>query len=396
MENNQSIKGAIWAQAFRPLFLGGSLFSVLAIGIWISVLNGYWTFTPYANIVFWHAHEMLFGFVAAIVVGFLLTAIQNWTGLRATHGKPLIGLFTLWLIARILLVTNAIELGWFIAIIDISFLLMATGLAAQLVLKAHNYRNIVFIPILLLLAIANLLTHLSVILNKPELFSWGMHAAIMLITLVMTILGGRVIPLFTARGTQTPPAKPIALIEKFVLISTGVIALGFISNSISIVPKHIIAAVFATAALSHAWRAIRWYNRKIFSTPLIWSLHLANGFIPIGLALFSLHYLGFDISKSTALHGLTTGAMGSLILAMLARVSLGHSGRTLTPHPIMTLAFLLAANAGLLRLVAGVYPNILGGNGYFVSGIAWIIAYSIYCIIYFKILTTPRADGKPG
>lgn len=392
----EKVIAPIWRQAFRPFFLAGSLFSILAVAAWIAVINGHLVFMPYANTIFWHGHEMLFGFVSAIVVGFLLTAVQSWTGLRATHGKTLMALFLLWLIARLLMVVGTSELGWAVAVVDVSLLPAAAALVAQLVIKARSYRNLQFIPVLGLLAVANLLTHLSVILNKPMLFTWGIYAAIMLVSVLMIVIGGRVIPLFTASGTHTPAVTPKPWLENTVLISTWLVALGFISNSVLILPDKLLATIFAIAALSNACRVARWRGWTALSQPLVWSLHLAYCFIPVGFGLFALHYVGLGINATTALHSLTAGAMGSLILAMIARVSLGHSGRPLIVHPSMKIAFLFIAAAGITRLLVGIYPATFTNSGYVISATFWAFAYGIYFFVYFKILTTQRPDGKPG
>lgn len=387
---------AIWQQAFRPFFLAGNLFSVAAISVWIGILNGTLAFSPYGNPVFWHGHEMLFGFVGAIVAGFLMTAVQTWTGLRAIHGKPLIAVFLLWLLARLLMTMQWRGIEWVVLLVDVSFFPAVGVFVAMLVIKAKNYRNLVFIPVLGLMACANLLTHLSIILERPEFFAWGMHAAIVLATLLVVVVGGRVIPLFTANGTRTPQVQVLLWLERTVMISVWLIAFLYISNGSTLLPRYLLAAIFTLAAVSNAFRALRWFTPVIFSNALVWSLHLAYWFIPVSFSLFALHFAGYSISATTALHGLTAGAMASLILAMTARVSLGHSGRPLVVHRSLKYAFALIVIAGITRLVFGLYPGLLPAYALIISGALWVIAYSIYSLTYFRILTTPRADGKPG
>jgi len=288
------------------------------------------------------------------------------------------------------------ELKWLIAIVDLSFLPIAGALAAQLIIKAKSYRNLQFIPIIGLLTCANLLTHLSIFLNKPELFSWGMYAAILLVTLLMVVVGGRVIPLFTSSGTQSLPIRPKLWLEKCVLVTTWLVALIFIVNRAALLPASLLAILFSVAAISNAYRAYRWRGWTTFSHPLVWSLHLAYWFIPIGFALFALKYAGTMVSSSTALHSLTAGAMGSLILSMIARVSLGHSGRPLIPHKTLTYAFVCIVAAGILRLTIGWIGFLSLGTSYLLSAGLWILAYGIFVFVYFQILITPRPDGKPG
>jgi uncharacterized protein involved in response to NO len=386
----------IWQQAFRPFFLFSCVFSIFSIGVWALVLAGKLHFMPYGGLTFWHAHEMLFGFVAAIIVGFLLTAVQSWTGLRATHGKPLIVLFILWLLARVFMFSDLFSLQWITAVIDLSFLLVASVFLARLVLKVKQYRNLIFVPILLLLATANLFTHLSVITGEMHFYIKGIYSTVLIITLMMTVIAGRVFPMFTANGTQTTKVNNLEWLEKWVVGFTVALLLIHFTGIQHILPNQLMALLFFVSALTHSFRAIRWRPQVTFKTPLVWSLHLAYWFIPASFLLFALHYLGFNITTSNALHGLTAGAMSSLILSMIARISLGHSGRPLTPHWTMKYAFSLIVLAGVIRLIsdyAQVYFNV---NLYVVSACLWALAFGIFVVVYTKILISPRPDGRPG
>ncbi|MFA7555834.1 MAG: NnrS family protein [Spongiibacteraceae bacterium] len=386
---------AIWRQAFRPFFLVGSIFSILAIALWIGILEGLVTLSPYGGAFFWHGHEMLFGFVVAIVVGFLLTAVQNWTGLRALHGRGLIGLFVLWLAARLLMLAGLTGYQWLVAIIDISFLPVAAGFFSNLLIRSGSSRNYQIVLLFGLLTIANTLTHGSVLFDKPGLFIWGMDAAVFVVTLLMVIMGGRVIPLFTASGTRQAQLVSLRWLEILTLASTWLITIIFVFDGAAIIPRGVVVILLIVASVCNALRAFRWKVWTTYAAPLVWSLHLAYWFIPIGFALLALHYAGLDISRSTALHSLTAGAMGSLILAMIARVSLGHTGRPLLIRPIVSAAFIFIILAGITRILAGLYPA-TGFSGLIVAAVCWVLAYGIFTIVYFSVLTTPRADGKPG
>ena len=387
---------AIWRQAFRPFFLFSCIFSILSISIWAAVLEGHFYFTPYGGLIFWHAHEMLFGFVAAIIVGFLLTAVQSWTGLRATHGIPLMVLFTLWLLARISMFFDIFAFIWATALLDISFLLLTAFFMARLVLKVKQYRNLIFVPILLLLATANLFTHLSVISGEMHFYTQGIYATVMIITLMMTVIAGRVLPMFTANGTKTKKVANLAWLEKLVISLTAIMLLIHFSGLQNILSSKLLVLLFACCSLAHGFRAIRWRPQVTFTTPLVWSLHLAYWFIPISFMLFALHYAGMNISTSNALHGLTAGAMSSLILAMIARISLGHSGRPLIPHWSMKYAFSLIVLAGSIRLISAHIQLYFSFNLNILSAVLWALAFGIFVIVYAPILTRPRPDGKPG
>lgn len=383
-------------QAFRPMFLFGAAFSAIAMLLWGLILAGQLKIQPVGQVLFWHSHEMLFGFACAIVIGFLLTAVQNWTALRAPHGKSLLLLTLLWLCGRLLLLFGQGLPLWLVAAVDLSFLPLAAWLLAKPLLAVKQYRNLFFVPVLLLLTTCNLIMYLGLFLGRYDLQQLGSLNAIWLITLLMAIVGGRVIPMFTANGTKTPKVEALVWLDRAALGSLWLIFVLHFFSLASLLPASLLSALFALSALLTAIRCARWKIWLTFRVSLLWSLHLAYWFIPLGLALFALRYAGFAISQSIALHALTAGAMGSMILSMMARVSLGHSGRLLQPKQIMAWAFLLVALAGISRtLLIWLLPAHTFSLLWL--GIAcWVLAYACYVLVYFPVLTTPRADGRPG
>jgi len=383
-------------QAFRPMFLFGAAFSAIAMLLWGLILAGQLNIQPVGQVLFWHSHEMLFGFACAIVIGFLLTAVQNWTALRAPHGKSLLLLTLLWLCGRLLLLFGQGLPLWLVAAVDLSFLPLAAWLLAKPLLAVKQYRNLFFVPVLLLLTTCNLIMYLGLFLGRYDLQQLGSLNAIWLITLLMAIVGGRVIPMFTANGTKTPKVEALVWLDRAALGSLWLIFVLHFFSLASLLPASLLSALFALSALLTAIRCARWKIWLTFRVSLLWSLHLAYWFIPLGLALFALRYAGFAISQSIALHALTAGAMGSMILSMMARVSLGHSGRLLQPKQIMAWAFLLVALAGISRtLLIWLLPahtfSLL-----WLGIVCWVLAYGCYVLVYLPVLTTPRADGRPG
>lgn len=387
---------ALWGQAFRPMFLGASLFAGLAMLTWALLLNGVIQFTPYANVMFWHQHEMLFGFVAAVIVGFLLTAVQNWTGVRATHGWSLALLAGVWLAGRLLMAFGGALPPWLVVVVEASFLLLAIVFLASILVRAGNMRNLFFVPVLLLLTAANLIMHAGVWFGQFNWISYGSNAAVFVITGIMMVVSGRVLPMFTANGLQAPRVKSLIWLDRSALISTWLIALVFMLNSATQLPGPVMSGLFALAAVFSGWRLLRIRGWRTWQVPLLWSLHLSVAFIPLGFALFALRYAGFGIPHSAALHALTAGAMGFMILAMMARVALGHSGRPLQPHPLMSVAFLLVALAGLIRALVGWALPAVGMIWLNVSMVAWVIGYFIFAALYPPVLMSPRADGREG
>ncbi|RUO20717.1 NnrS family protein [Aliidiomarina haloalkalitolerans] len=383
-------------QAFRPMFLFGAVYSVIAMALWGLALSGMVELRPYYNVMFWHQHEMVFGFVAAIIVGFLLTAVQNWTGMRATHGKTLFILTAVWLAGRLLMLFGGGLPQWLVALVDLAFLPLAAILFGVIVIKAGQTRNLFFVPVLLLLTLCNALMHAGVIWGQFQFIQHGSLNAIWLITLIMAIVSGRVLPMFTANGTGTPRVNPAPLLDKLALGSLWLIFVLHFFLLTSYIPHWALATLFAFAAVVNLIRLVRVRFWVTFKVPLLWSLHIAVAFIPLGLALFALRYAGFSVTVSTGVHALTAGAMGVMILAMMARVSLGHTGRLLQPKAVMSVAFVLVILAALLRVFAGWLLPGFPLTWYNVAIGAWVVSYLLYIIVYFPVLTAPREDGRPG
>lgn len=383
-------------QAFRPMFLLGASFSAIAMLLWILALAGTISLPVYGNVLVWHAHEMIFGFVAAIVVGFLLTAVQNWTGMRATHGRALGILTTVWLLGRLAFLFGANLPAWLVAGIDLLFLPLSAILLAVPLIKVKQQRNLFFVPVLFLLTFCNALMHYGLVSERFDIQQLGSQNAVWLVALLMAIVGGRVIPMFTANGTMTTKAEPIVWLDRIGLGSLWLVFILNITLFSAQLPDVVMAAIYAISAVALGVRCLRWRIWITLRVPLLWSLHIAYWFIPLGLALFALRELGFNISNSIALHAITAGAMGNMILAMIARVSLGHSGRPLQPKAIMSLAFLLVAVAALSRVLLTWLVPEFSMSWFMFSAAAWILAYLIYVVVYLPILITPRPDGRPG
>ena len=373
--------------AFRPFFLSGSLFSVLAILAWAGVLNAWFSFEPYANSFWWHAHEMLFGFAAAIVTGFLLTAVQNWTGLTSLKGRSLMLLWLLWLAGRLVLAFDFGLASGLIALIDLSFLPVVAFVLGRLIFKVKLWRNLIFVPVIALMTIANILMHWGAISDNPELVNQGNYAMVMLVTLLITVLGGRVFPMFTANGTGTKKVEGIPLLETLTIASTVLIALIYtIGFSLPVVIQ---AGLLIFSGVCHFVRLVRWRFWVTFKTPLVWSLHLGYLGIPVGFILMGLHYLTGSLQLSTVLHGLTIGAIGSTILAMITRVSLGHTGRKLQAGRLMALAFVLLSFSFIVR----VFYQYAGSDYAYsmtMAALLWGLAFGIYSLSFFPKLTTKR------
>jgi len=373
--------------AFRPLFLLASLFSIFSLLVWNGILTGKLTLNLYGGALWWHIHEMLFGFVAAILVGFLLTAVQNWSGVRSLNGNKLLLLVALWLSARVLFLLPEMISPWLLAIVDVAFLLFSAAALAYPIIKVKLWRNLMFIPILLIMAGINALMHYSVISQNPLLMNSASTAMVLMVTLVMTIMGGRVFPMFTANGTKTARVNAISWLEKLAIGST-LLAVISTFNLIEL-PAMLSAALFFVASAANALRAFRWKIWVTLKTPLVWSLHLSYWCIVIGLFIYALSEITVAVTHSQAIHALTVGAMGTMILSMISRVSLGHTGRNIVVGKVMTFAFIAIILAFISRVFAGYwignYSHVITMAVFF-----WTLAYSCFVVLYLPILIKPR------
>lgn len=394
-KTDSSTMPAVFGLAFRPLFLAGSLFSVIAITWWTYFWSAPFEWTPYGGATWWHAHEMLFGFGIAIITGFLLTAVRAWTGVPGLTGWKLISLFVLWLIGRIVISIEIGFNGWLIASIDISYLIAAAIAMAYPIVKVKQWRNIMFVPILLILATLNGVSHWAVFSNRYDITIQSFHATIILFSLIIIIIGGRVIPMFTANGAGCMKALPIKLVEALsilpMLILVGIALYGFKNANLSL-----LISILVVATLFNTIRFARWGIQATWQYPLLWSLHLSYLFIPIGLIALLLFATGIIDNLSAGLHCLTIGAIGGMILSMISRVSLGHTGRPLKPHAAMSIAYAAILFSASARFIFPIWLPDAYIAGIGISGFFWILGFTLFLIIYSPILISARADNKPS
>lgn len=381
--------------AFRPLFLGGTLFSIIIIAWWSYFWLNPFNWQPYGGPIWWHGHEMLFGFGASIVVGFLLTAVQTWTGVIGLRGRPLLVLALAWLLGRLLLAFGARLPLWLVMAGDLLFLIFAAIAMAYPVFRAKQRQNMIFVPILAILALLNGISHWGVVTNQPEVAQLSLHGAIMMFVLIIAILGGRVIPFFTANGAGVEKKPPIKWLEIVSIVSIMLlVAVAFFG--FNKVPSNLLLAFSGIAAIANGWRFLRWNGQHCAKIPLLWSLHLSYAFIPLGLIVLALFAAGHTSSLSAAMHCFTAGAMGGMILAMISRVTLGHTGRPLQPPKLMSLGYIAIIVGAILRVVfPGWFPD---GSSWAIglAGGLWVLGYGIYVFYYGPMLVSTRADGRPG
>ena len=373
--------------AFRPFFLGACLFAALAIPLWLLALAGMTgDWQPAGGWLAWHRHELLFGFGVAIIAGFLLTAVQTWTGRPGLSGAPLAALVALWLAAR---------LGWLLnvpwpllALLELSFPLAVAGVMGWTLWKVRQTRNYPIVLVLVLLAVAD-----GVSLVDASLQRQAVLAGLWLVAAMMGLIGGRVIPFFTQRGLgRVEAVKPWPWLDYLLLGGSVLVALCY-AGGVALFPSWWLGAVFAVLGLGHLLRLVRWHDRGLWRVTLLWSLHLAYAWLAFACLGMALWHFGVALNPSLAVHALTVGGMGGLILAMIARVSLGHTGRPLQLPRGMGVGFVLLNLACVCRVfLVGVWPVV----GLWMAGGCWCVGFGLYLWRYGPMLWRARVDGHPG
>ena len=382
----------MWRLAFRPFFLAGSFFAMLAIPLWVATWTGIWPgFQPTGGWLSWHRHEMLFGFAMAIVAGFLLTAGQTWTGQPGVSGKKLMVLAGVWLLAR---------LGWLFGLplalmipLDLMFLFGLTGLMVRMLWVVRQKRNYPIIAVLTLMISANVMVLCGIALSDDGLQRQGTLAGLWLVATLMSIIGGRVIPFFTQRGLgHTTAVKPLGWLDVALLVGSGLIAV-FYAAGVALLQNLLLGVLFLAIAAGHLLRLVRWHDAAIWRVPLLWSLHLAMLWLVVAAAGLALWNFGLLDSSSPSLHALSVGSMSGLILAMIARVTLGHTGRSLAlPSGIIGAFVLLNLGAASRVFLSGQWPIM----GLWLAAICWAVAFALYIWRYAPMLVSARVDGNPG
>jgi uncharacterized protein involved in response to NO len=389
--NNFNRITVLFALGFRPFFLFAGAFALLAIAIWVPIFINALSLPTYYGELGWHSHEMIFGYSAAVVAGFLLTAVRNWTDSPTPAGGSLAAITILWLLGRILPLFPSVLPGWLIALVDLGFfpvLVVAIGIP---LVRSGGTRNLIFPPLLGAFVGANLLVHLEVLGLAENVARRGIFLGLNLLILLIVIMGGRVIPFFTERALQGASPKRHRAIEQLASISV----LTFIVAELILPDSPVSGIVAALAATANGIRLLGWYTNRFWAVPLLWVLHLGYGWIVAGFILKALAAFGF-ISPQFTIHAFTVGAIGVLTLGMMARVSLGHTGRPLKAASATALAFVLINLAALLRGLLPVFFPQMFLNLVAFSGALWISAFLIFMVVYVPILTAPRINGRSG
>jgi uncharacterized protein involved in response to NO len=372
---------------FRPFYLLAAAFAALAIPAWLLRLYGMLPRLAHIDLS-WHVHEMVYGFAVAVLIGFLYTAARNWTGLWTPRHGHLAALALLWLAGRAAMLLASAPVA---AVVDLAFLPAAAWPLYRVLKRSGNRRNLFLVGLLALLALANLLFHAARIGAIGISPLRPVHAAILVFVLIETAIGGRVIPMFTANAL--PGAKPVTHARRDRV--TFALTVGAALAWIFALPGPLCAGFAAAAGVAQATRLAFWRPLRTLANPLLWILHASYAWIAGGLLLLALAALGI-VSASAAFHALAVGAMSGLIIGMITRTALGHTGAALAAGKGETAMYALVQLGALSRLAAAIGPVAWRDGTLAAAAVAWSLAFLLYLALYAPRLLAARPDGKPG
>ena len=382
------MESIIFQNSFRPFFIAAGIWATLAVPFWLLNYFGIMIVIDNFNILLWHQHEILYGFVAAAIAGFILTAIPNWTGRLPIKNKPLAILVFLWILGRVGFLTTAIFGTITTSLMDLPFLIVLVLVIMREIVSGKNWRNLPVIILISFFTLGNILVHLQIheIIDSAEL---GIRLSTFVLSILLALIGGRIVPSFTrnwlAQNKANKFPRPFGNFDKISLISLVVFVFAQV-----IIPHHQATSLLALlAGMLHGIRLIRWKVWMTLAEPLIWILHVGYMWLCVALVLIGLSGLTDFVPYTSSYHALTVGAFSTMILAVMTRASLGHTGRTIKATLGTTTIFIFITIAAILR----VYEPFINESGTLIlslSGIFWTLSFALFIFIYFPILTQPR------
>ncbi len=392
-ETRSARSPALLAKGFRPFFLLAGIFAIAIVPLWLLVIGGTIPAPPYLDPVTLHAHEMVFGFVVAVLAGFLLTAVGNWTGRETATGLPLAALTLLWLAGRAAMFLPLALPRAATALVELAFLPVLITVLARPLIATRSRRNFVMLGILAGLFATDVVVHGAALGLLPSRMARpACMVAVDLVMLVIMIIAGRVFPMFTKNATGVQSIRSAPSLDGAAI---GAMVAATLSEWIR-PDSPVTGTLFVAAGVLAALRSRHWGAFHSLRQPLVWALHAGYAWLCLGLLLRGLALLGYPGLASLATHALTVGAIGGLTLGMMARVSLGHTGRKLVSPAPMVGAFVAINLAAFSRAVV---PLLLPQH-YFTELVAagsfWLVAFAVFVAAYAPILTGPRVDGRPG
>lgn len=378
---------AILTFGFRPFFFGAGVWAALAMTLWVPMLSGDLTLPTAFDPVSWHAHEFLFGYLTAVIAGFLLTAVPNWTGRLPIVGWPLGALFALWLIGRVAVALSAHlpQLG--VALADLAMPLALASVIGREIVTGKNWRNLIVLAMLGVLTFGNGVFHFEAARGDYAAQGYGLRVGLGAVIMMIAVIGGRIVPSFTRswlakRALGRLPVPPMQRFDKAALLALLAALLVW-----AVLPEHsVTGALLLLAGALHAIRLGRWAGDRTLAEPLVAVLHLGYAFLPLGALALGAEILAPGLfGMAAAQHLWMGGAAGLMTLAVMTRATLGHTGQTLTAGPGTIGIYAALVVAVLARVTAGLWPT-QASVLHMVAGIAWILAFAGFALIYGRLL----------
>lgn len=386
----------LWGRAFRPFFLAAALHALLVVPWWVLIWSGVLAGPTWLAPMYWHGHEMVFGFTAAAIAGFLLTAAPVWSGGAALRGKPLATLVCLWLLGRLALTMPGMLPPWLIATIDLAFLPGVALATSRTLWGSGQRRNHAIVGIVLVLAAANAAMHAEAVGLAAGIAGLALRFAVDGVLVLILVVAGRITPVFTQNAFRLRGIERDVRVRPW-LDALAIGTAGALALTPLVLGRSALTGLLAMAAgLAVALRLVGWQSWHVRADPLLWSLHAGSLWLAVGFLLVAASDLGLGVPPTAGLHALTAGAIGASILAVMTRVGLGHTGRALETLPGIAGAYALVNGGAAARVAAACVTGPAHLPLLFVSGLAWAAAFAIFLFRYAPILTAPRADGRPG
>jgi len=390
LQSRRSYAGpALFSYGFRPFFLAAALWAAFNILLWVPQYLGLITVPTEFSALDWHIHEMLYGYVAATIAGFLLTAIPNWTGRLPVNGWPLASLALLWLAGRAAILLSADIGGFTAAFVDASFLIVLAIVAAREIIAGKNWRNLRVLIILAVLILGNIVFHTEVLLKGSA--DYGTRIAISAVVLMISLIGGRVIPSFTNNWlARNNPGRLPAPFSRFDVVTIATSALSLVAWIA--VPGHpATGMLLLIAGCMQSTRLVRWAGDRTLAEPLVLVLHIGYAFVPVGFLLLGVSTWSTSVPSTAGMHAWTAGAVGLMTLAIMTRASLGHTGQPLRAGRATQVIFAAVLAASVTRIVAA-----FSGSNTLVelAGLAWMVAFGGFVLVYGPLLAAQKPNWE--
>ena len=380
---------ALFAYGFRPFFLAAGLWAAFGILLWLPQYTGELTLPTHFSALDWHIHEMLYGYVAATIAGFLLTAIPNWTGRLPVSGWPLAGLALLWLAGRAAILLSATIGGLAAAVVDVSFLVVLAAVAAREIVAGKNWRNLRVLIVLAVLIAGNVVYHAEVLRSGAA--AYGIRIAIAAAIALIMLIGGRIVPSFTNNWlTKNNPGRLPVPFARFDMAAMAVSAAALVAWVAA--PAHAVTgALLLVAGVLQAVRLARWAGERTLADRLVLVLHVGYAFVPLGFLLIGASALSDAVPASAGMHAWSAGAIGMMTLAVMTRATLGHTGQTLRAGLVTQASYGFVLLGAGLRIVA----SFVGSMALLeFAGVAWIAGFVCFLLVYAPLLIMRKPAWK--